>query len=79
MVTTKQPQAPPDLASVAAVLEELLPHGYQLSHTRHRWYVKVWDSFISNGTPRMGWFDVDRDKSLPALLARLREGPREQP
>lgn len=63
-----------DLASVARVLEGLLPHGYQLSHTRHRYWIKRWDSYWHNDRqPRMGWCDVDSDTDLAVLLERLGE------
>lgn len=76
---TTRPPAPPDLASVASVLEELLKPGHQLVHNRRSWMVQRWDSFTDRDGPRMGWVMIDHSTDLSVLLARLREGPREQP
>ena len=59
------------VAAVAQALEQLLPPGYSLAHTRGRWYLKHWDSWIQHGQPRMGWRDVDSSRDLGTLLGRL--------
>lgn len=73
MTTKSQPTTPPDLASAARVIEGLLPVGMGLLHTRGRWYLKKWDSWIHVGQPRMGWRGIDSDPSLAVLLGRLGE------
>jgi hypothetical protein len=74
-MTTTQPT---DLAQHVAWLEQVLPKGYGLLHTRNRWHLRIWDSWTAQihggyAEPRMGWRDVDSDKSLAELLDRLGE------
>jgi hypothetical protein len=71
-MTTRITVTPEHVADCAQVLEHLLPPGYSLAHTRGRWYLKSWDSWIQHGQPRMGWRDVDSSRDLVTLLSRLK-------
>lgn len=68
-MTTTRTQ--PTTEQHVAWLEQVLPVGMSLVHTRHCWYLKSWTSKITPYGPKMTWFIVDSDPSLLGLLERL--------